>query len=116
MPARDVKLGITRHEGALIDSVETDDSLQVKELVGSDGEIARVNTLQLIAALTALGILLDEECPYLETRGLIEPRERRLVIWTLKAQSECGRFNTRKMIVARHDLHWTTRNAEHPFA
>ena len=32
MPANDVKFGITRHEGALIDSVETDDSVQVKEL------------------------------------------------------------------------------------
>ena len=42
MPASDVKFGITRHEGALIDSVETEDSVQVKELPGSDGEIARV--------------------------------------------------------------------------
>ena len=42
MPASDVKFGISRHEGALIDSVETDDSVQIKELAGSDGEIARV--------------------------------------------------------------------------
>ena len=42
MPASDVKFGITRHAGALIDSVETDDSVQIKELAGSDGEIARV--------------------------------------------------------------------------
>ena len=44
MPANDVKFGITRHEGALIDSVETDESVQVKELSGSDGEVARVKT------------------------------------------------------------------------
>jgi hypothetical protein len=44
MPASDVKFGISRHAGALIDSVETDDSVQVKELAGSDGEIARVKT------------------------------------------------------------------------
>jgi hypothetical protein len=44
MPATDVKFGVTRHEGALIDSVETDDSVQVKELAGSNGEIARVKT------------------------------------------------------------------------
>ena len=44
MPASDVYFGITRHAGALIDSVETDDSVQVKELSGSDGEIARVKT------------------------------------------------------------------------
>jgi hypothetical protein len=43
MPATDVKFGITRHEGTLIDSVETDDSVQVKELAGSDGEVARVH-------------------------------------------------------------------------
>ena len=42
MPANDVKFGITRHAGTLIDSVETDDSVQVKELPGSNGEIARV--------------------------------------------------------------------------
>jgi len=42
MPASDVKFGISRHQGTLIDSVETDESLQVKELPGSDGEIARV--------------------------------------------------------------------------
>jgi hypothetical protein len=42
MPASDVKSGISRHEGALIDSVETDDSVQIKELAGSDGEIACV--------------------------------------------------------------------------
>jgi hypothetical protein len=44
MAASDVKFGITRHTGALIDSVETDDSVQIKELAGSDGEIARVRT------------------------------------------------------------------------
>ena len=33
----------SRHTGTLIDSAETDDSVQVKELPGSDGEIARVN-------------------------------------------------------------------------
>lgn len=43
MPASDVKFGITRHEGALIDSVETTRSVQVKELAGSDGEIARAH-------------------------------------------------------------------------
>ena len=42
MPANDVKFGISRHAGTLIDSVETDDSVQVKELPGSNGEIARV--------------------------------------------------------------------------
>ena len=42
MPANDVKFGISRHAGTLIDSVETDESVQVKELPGSNGEIARV--------------------------------------------------------------------------
>jgi len=44
MPATDVKFGITRHAGTLIDSVETDDSVQVKELAGSNGEVARVHS------------------------------------------------------------------------
>lgn len=44
MPASDVTFGITRHQGALIDSVETTQSVQVKELAGSNGEIARVHT------------------------------------------------------------------------
>ena len=44
MPSTDVTFGITRHSGALIDSVETTKSIQVKELVGSDGEVARVKT------------------------------------------------------------------------
>ena len=43
MPASDVTFGITRHSGALIESVETTKSIQIKELVGSDGEIARVH-------------------------------------------------------------------------
>ena len=44
MPSTDVTFGITRHSGALIDSVETTKSIQVKELVGSDGEVARIKT------------------------------------------------------------------------
>ena len=51
MPANDVKFGISRHTGTLIDSVETDDSVQVKELAGSDGEIARVNAWRASALL-----------------------------------------------------------------
>ena len=46
MPATDVTFGIKRHTGTLIDSVETDDSVQVAELPGSDGEIARVHPYQ----------------------------------------------------------------------
>lgn len=42
MPATDVKFGITRHAGALIDSVETTDSKDKKELRGSNGNVARV--------------------------------------------------------------------------
>jgi len=48
MPANDVKFGISRHAGTLIDSVETDDSAQVKELPGSNGEIARVKPYRKI--------------------------------------------------------------------
>jgi hypothetical protein len=46
-------------------------------------------------ALTAIGIPLDDDCPYLETRELIEGAERRLVTWTLKARSICGQHDAR---------------------
>src|ERR1051325_9843429 len=91
------------------------DQLCILRVDGADAPLF-ANTLQLVAALTALGIALDDECPYLETRELIEERERRLVTWTLKAKSECGRFDTRKMIAAWHDPQWAAQNAEHPFA
>ena len=43
MPATDVKFGITRHAGALIDSVESTKKIEKKELRGSNGNIARVH-------------------------------------------------------------------------
>ena len=46
MPSTDVTFGITRYTGALIESVETDDTIQVAELAGSNGEIARVHPYQ----------------------------------------------------------------------
>jgi hypothetical protein len=75
-----------------------------------------LNILRLVGALTAVGVQLDDDCPYLETRELIEGGERRLVTWTLKARSACGRFETRKLIDAWHDPVWTTQHLEHPFA
>jgi hypothetical protein len=42
MPATDVKFGITRHAGALIESVETTKKVEKKELKGSNGSVARV--------------------------------------------------------------------------
>ena len=53
-----------------------------------------LNLLRLVAALTAIGIPLDD-CPYLETRELIENVERQLVTWTLKAKSICGQHDAR---------------------
>ena len=75
-----------------------------------------LNLLRLVAALTAIGIPLDDDCPYLETRELVEGAERRLVTWTLKAKSLCGQHDARKLTEAWHDPVWTTQNAEHPFA
>lgn len=43
MPATDVKFGISKHAGALIDSVETTEKTEKKELKGSNGAIARVH-------------------------------------------------------------------------
>jgi hypothetical protein len=75
-----------------------------------------LNLLRLVAALTALGIPLDDDCPYIETRELIEKHVRRTVTWTLKARSICGQHDARKLIEAWHDPLWTTQNAEHPFS
>ncbi len=75
-----------------------------------------LNLLRLVAALTTIGVPLDDDCPYLETRELVEGSERRLVTWTLKAMSICGQYDARKLIEAWHDPVWTTQNAEHPFA
>ena len=75
-----------------------------------------INLLRLVGALTAIGVALDDDCAYLETRELIEARERRLVTWTLKARSACGEYDTRKLIDAWHDPAWTRENPEHPFA
>jgi hypothetical protein len=79
-------------------------------------DVDALNLLRLVAALTALGIPLDDDCPYLETRELVENRERRTVTWTLKARSICGRHDACKLVEAWHDPVWTTQNAEHPFA
>ena len=86
----------------------------LRAVVKSDADA--LNLLRLVAALTALGIPLDDDCPYLETRELIDGAERRLITWTLKARSVCGRHDTRKLIDAWHDPVWTTQNNEHPFA
>jgi hypothetical protein len=86
----------------------------IRAEVKTDAEA--INILRLVAALTAVGIPLDDDCPYLETRELIDGTERRLVTWTLKARSICGRHDTRKLIDAWHDPVWTTQNSEHPFA
>ncbi|HEV7405160.1 MAG TPA: hypothetical protein VGO11_19610 [Chthoniobacteraceae bacterium] len=43
MPATDVKFGITRHTGALIESVESTDKIEKKVLKGSTGNSARVH-------------------------------------------------------------------------
>jgi hypothetical protein len=66
--------------------------------------------------ITAIGIPLDDDCPYLETRELVEGAERRLVTWTLKAKSICGQHDARKLIEAWHDPVWATQNNDHPFA
>ena len=52
-----------------------------------------LNLLRLVVALTAIGVALNDDCAYLETRELIESRERRFVTWTLKARSACGEYD-----------------------
>jgi hypothetical protein len=73
-------------------------------------------TTAMIAALSALGIPLDTDCPYQETRELIERREQRVVTWVLKPSSVCGRFETQDMLKAWADAGFVRANPEHPFA
>lgn len=70
----------------------------------------------MVAALTALGIPLDTDCPYQETREVVDGREHRVVTWVLKPVSTCGRFETQAMIKAWGDDAFAKANAEHPFA
>jgi len=70
----------------------------------------------MVAALTALGIPLDSDCPYQETREMIDGKEQRVVTWVLKPVSACGRFETQDMLKAWTDADFTKRNPEHPFA
>ena len=70
----------------------------------------------MVAALTALGIPLDADCPYQETREMIDGREQRVVTWVLKPASVCGRFETQAMLKAWEDPAFAKNNPEHPFA
>ena len=70
---------------------------------------------RMIAALAALGILLDEDCPYQDTREMVAGAEQRVITWVLKARSECARFNTHEMIVAWNDPDFAAKQPEHPF-
>lgn len=71
---------------------------------------------RMIAALTALGIPLDCDCPFQETRELVEGREQRVVTWALTPASTCGRFETQAMIRAWNDPEFVRNEPEHPFA
>ena len=71
---------------------------------------------RLVAALVALGIPLDRECGYIETRELVDGWEQSVVTWTLKAHSDCGRYDTRRMIAAWSDKAWLKHYCEHPLA
>ena len=72
------------------------------------------DTTKLVAALAALGIPLDPDCGYSETRELVDGNERRVITWALQAQSTCGRHDTRRMIAAWSDAAWLQAHPEHP--
>jgi hypothetical protein len=55
MPATDVKFGITKHQGALIDSVEVEKKIEQKALKGSDGNVARVHVYNPTTSGTVKG-------------------------------------------------------------
>ncbi|MEQ1862911.1 MAG: hypothetical protein ABMA13_23565 [Chthoniobacteraceae bacterium] len=55
MPATDVKFGISRHTGALIDSVETTEKIEKKVLKGSNGVAARVHAYNPTTSFSVKG-------------------------------------------------------------
>lgn len=55
MPATDVKFGISRHNGTLIDSVETNEKIEKKVLKGSNGVAARVHTYNPTTSFSVKG-------------------------------------------------------------
>ena len=71
---------------------------------------------QMIAALAALGIALDEDCPYQETREMVNGVEQVVVTWVLKAKSDCGKFDTHTLIGKWNDPDFRTKEPEHPLA
>ena len=81
-----------------------------------DTDPASSEKTELIAALTALGIPLDGDCPFQETREMVDGREQRVVTWVLKPASVCGRFETQAILKAWDDPAFARNNPEHPFA
>lgn len=55
MPATDVKFGITRHAGALIESLETSEKVEKKVLKGSNGNDARVKPFNPTTSFSVKG-------------------------------------------------------------
>jgi hypothetical protein len=90
------------------------DKLVIVREVDADPSTSR--TTQLITALTVLGISLDADCPYQETREMVESCEQRVVTWVLKPVSDCMRFDTQEMILAWNDPEFVRCNPEHPFS
>jgi hypothetical protein len=90
------------------------DKIVIVREVDADPTTSR--TTQLITALTVLGISLDADCPYQETREMVDGHEQRVVTWVLKPVSDCMRFDTQEMIRAWNDPEFVRANPEHPFS
>lgn len=75
----------------------------------------------MVAALTAMGVELDEHFPPTETREKVPDgkggyRTKRTVTFTLRPKSSCGRFKTATLIGWWKDPAWHAANPEHPLA
>lgn len=90
------------------------DKLIIVREIDTDPRESR--TTRMIAALTALGIPLDCDCPFQETRELVDGKEQRVVTWALTPASTCGRFETQAMIQAWNAPDFVRTSPEHPFA
>ncbi|MDR3406380.1 MAG: hypothetical protein P4L99_28100 [Chthoniobacter sp.] len=72
MPATDVKFGITRNTGALIETLESTDKVEKKVLKGSDGNAARVKTFNPTTTFSVKGHGTLTIVPGIGTSGITD--------------------------------------------
>ena len=94
--------------------MEKGDQLVIIREVDTDPQTSDLT--RMVAGFLTLGIALDEDCPYQETREMIGDHEQRVVTWVFKARSRCGKYDTHAMVGAWNDPDFASKSPEHPLA